>query len=375
MRNILINFMTSNTGGVVNFKRSVLREFNNIVEGGTDQYFVLLDDSEARHNKHLKNLRFIQGYNAPQNLVDKVKFYEVTADRITQNYDIDVILNFGDIPAKVDCTQIMYFDWPYAVYNDRSLWSRMNFKEFLSKYLKRLYFWRVVSRCKLIIAQTQTMKDRLLAKNSNLDINIVDVGYDELEAQTCEITTPPKQIKSLIYPTLAYPHKNVEILIDVASKLQGLSRNILFILTFDGSEGSREKLFRAKVEKLGLESFFKFCGRLEREQLVKAIQNSDGMVMPTLIETYGLPYIECQIFNKVMFTSDRDFARELCGESAIYFDPLDPDDIVNAIKNAADDKETIGRVYRKIEHVKRVRISWRESVQQMQKLIDKHNIC
>lgn len=371
MRNILINFLTSNTGGVINFKKSILKEFNNILEGTNDLYYVLLDNNEIAHNKELKNLHFISGYDAPKNLFQKVKFYEIIVGRITKKYHIDLIFNFGDIPADVNCRQIMYFDWPYAVYNDRNLWNRMSVREFLSKHMKKKYFWRTISRCDSIVAQTQTIKKRLLAKNAHLAIDVVDVGYDECEAQTSNTIVPPNQIKNLIYPTLAYPHKNVEILFQVALKLRKLSREYKFMLTFDGSEGPREKQFKAKVGEHGLDSYFKFFGRIDRDSLVKAIEDSDGIIMPTLVETYGLPYIESQVLNKIMFTSNRDFSRELCADAAIYFDPLDPDDIVRAITSATDDPKLVARVCHQIEQVKKMRISWRESVQHMKVIIDR----
>jgi hypothetical protein len=51
--------------------------------------------------------------------------------------------------------------------------------------------------------------------------------------------------------------------------------------------------------------------------------------MPTLIGTYGLPYLEAQMLGKPVFTSKRDFSKEVCKDSAIYFDSLN-------LKNIAD---------------------------------------
>ena len=172
----------------------------------------------------------------------------------------------------MDCTQAVYFDWPYAVYDDRSIWSRMNLRELLSKYLKRKYFWYVISRCDSIIAQTNTMRKRLLAKRPHLVINVIDVGYDEIELKSSKIAAPPIKISSLIYPTLAYPHKNIEILIEVAAKLRSLDMEFNFILTFDGSEGRREREFKATVIRSGLENFFTFCGRLDRSSLIEPLK-------------------------------------------------------------------------------------------------------
>ena len=98
MKKVLINFMTSNTGGVVNFKRSILKVLNDKLEESSDLYYILLDDCEIRHNKHLKNLKFITVIT--KNIFEKIYFYEVTTKKRTKNLNINLILNFGDIPAK-----------------------------------------------------------------------------------------------------------------------------------------------------------------------------------------------------------------------------------------------------------------------------------
>jgi glycosyltransferase involved in cell wall biosynthesis len=42
-------------------------------------------------------------------------------------------------------------------------------------------------------------------------------------------------------------------------------------------------------------------------------------------------------YGRPIITSDLDFAREICGEAAEYFDPLDPESIFTAIARVRDD--------------------------------------
>jgi hypothetical protein len=72
-----------------------------------------------------------------------------------------------------------------------------------------------------------------------------------------------------------------------------------------------------------------------------------------------------------MFTSDRDFARDLCMDAAIYFDPLDPENILETVTNAADNPKLIEQVFRQIKSVKKARISWKKSVFSMKLAIDR----
>ena len=50
--------------------------------------------------------------------------------------------------------------------------------------------------------------------------------------------------------------------------------------------------------------------------------NIDALLLPTLLESFGLPFYESMLNNKPIITSDLDFAIDACGESAYYFNPF-----------------------------------------------------
>jgi glycosyltransferase involved in cell wall biosynthesis len=54
--------------------------------------------------------------------------------------------------------------------------------------------------------------------------------------------------------------------------------------------------------------------------------------MPTLLESYGLTYVEALYCGRPILTSDREFARWMCRDLAIYFEPTDPRSVVSAIE-------------------------------------------
>ena len=45
--------------------------------------------------------------------------------------------------------------------------------------------------------------------------------------------------------------------------------------------------------------------------------------MPSLVETVGLPMLEAMSAGVPVVAADRDYAHDLCGDAALYFDPLD----------------------------------------------------
>jgi glycosyltransferase involved in cell wall biosynthesis len=82
---------------------------------------------------------------------------------------------------------------------------------------------------------------------------------------------------------------------------------------------------------LGLQDHIINIGRIPREELASMYSASDALILPTLLESYSLAYVEAMYHGLTVFTSDRPFAREVCGDSAYYFDPLDAENIVDTL--------------------------------------------
>ena len=54
----------------------------------------------------------------------------------------------------------------------------------------------------------------------------------------------------------------------------------------------------------------------------------DGLLMPTLLESFSGTYVEAMYHGIPIFTSDFDFAKVVCGNAAKYFNPFDVSDII-----------------------------------------------
>ena len=63
------------------------------------------------------------------------------------------------------------------------------------------------------------------------------------------------------------------------------------------------------------------------------------MLCPSLVESSTAVFPESFIAKRPLLVSDRDFARGLCGNAALYFNPLDPSDIAKKIQRIIEDTE------------------------------------
>tara|TARA_Y100001972_G_scaffold127579_1_gene184863 strand:- start:10968 stop:11282 length:315 start_codon:yes stop_codon:yes gene_type:complete len=71
------------------------------------------------------------------------------------------------------------------------------------------------------------------------------------------------------------------------------------------------------------------------------------MLLPTKLETFSANYLEAMATNRLIITSNKDFARDVCGNGALYFEPDRPSEcarqIADAISNPAQCQELLRR--------------------------------
>jgi len=79
-------------------------------------------------------------------------------------------------------------------------------------------------------------------------------------------------------------------------------------------------------------------GYLDRASVRRAYELADATVMPSLVETVGLPMIESMSVGTPVIAADRPYAREICGEAAVYFNPKDEASLADQVQNLMADR-------------------------------------
>ncbi len=352
--NIALNFYTNSAGGTIGFKFNIIKQLQNLERSNAHNYFVIADKKTAELFKETE-IKFI--ILEPSNKLDIFYFYISKANQKLKEHKIDRVINFGDIPIRTNIDQTFYFDWPYAVYRDQDIWKRMSFKDYFSKKLKLFFFEISIKYVNKWIAQTELMKRKLENNYALKNISVVDMG---LEPNQDNLNKNIDKKNYLVYPTIYYPHKNIEILLGVAELIKKNNDDLSIILTITKEDHKKSKTFIEKVYKNKLEKILVIKGRLERNILIDFLLSSRGLLMPALIESYGLPYIEAQSLGIPIFTSNRDFAKELCKDSAFYFDPHNSKDIYNCITNALANEKIINEKLEMQNEILIKKITWSE---------------
>ncbi|MGG5905509.1 glycosyltransferase [Sphingobacterium daejeonense] len=118
-------------------------------------------------------------------------------------------------------------------------------------------------------------------------------------------------------------HKNLTILNEVIPLLkEKLSDiNVKFILTIN------ENIFAEKFTLIA-QDYIINLGRVPIDSCPQLYSECDAVFLPTLIESFSANYPEAMIMEKPIMTSDLPFAKSICEDAALYFDPMNPEDIV-----------------------------------------------
>jgi glycosyltransferase involved in cell wall biosynthesis len=207
--------------------------------------------------------------------------------------------------------------------------------------LRRAWFRRAIPRTDLVLCQTETMARRLRQAVPDAPPVAVCPNAVSDRAQSGEVEMPAV-FRALAGRTvllaLAHPfvHKNLSRLLDALAARRDELADVTVLLTVHPEKPAGRRLLD-KARRLGLGRGVCNVGPLSQDQLRAYYRHADAVILPTLLESFSGTYVEAMQFGCPILTSDLDFAREVCGPAAWYFDPWQVDSIAAAICRFRED--------------------------------------
>lgn len=160
----------------------------------------------------------------------------------------------------------------------------------------------------------------------------------------------------------AYPHKNLEKLVDAFEIFHTQHNDCNYI--FVGKEDFFSKRLEEYVVKKGLRDSIFFYRNVTDGQLAYLYAHAIGLVIPSLMEGFGLPALEAMSNQCLVLASDISAFLEVCGDVPVYFDPYSAQDIAKKLELAYK-KEINHILEKKRQGVIRARkFSWKEMAKQ-----------
>jgi glycosyltransferase involved in cell wall biosynthesis len=319
-------------GGGLQVALSVLEECKKISE---HTYHVFLGEN-AQKQVHIDEF--------PTNFV----FYQIPHVKIWQLYkylrSLEKSVNpdcvftvFGPSYWKPNAPHVMGYAIPHFIYKD------YKYIKCLSIFSKiRLCFRETIQmncfkrQADHLIVQTKDAQLRLMKKINSKEISIVPNIYSshylKLKRFSNKLPYRKNDEVRLITISAYYPHKNIGSIPKVLAELEknGIV-TVKFILTLKNDDYIKiiPERWRDRVYNTGPVAGIE-CPSLYQE--------CDMLYLPTLLEVFSASYPEAMIMGKPILTSDLSFARDICGDAALYFDPFNTSSIAETIEKIAFNK-------------------------------------
>jgi len=242
-------------------------------------------------------------------------------------------------------------------------------------------------RAKAVITMAEYTKERI-KKSFNIPpekISVIYEGVADSVRQTA-YDAPPKKITKpfILYVGNAYPHKNLETLVDVFLDLRSSSpcdsqseqaqdakagRGCDYQLVLVGKEDYFYNRLRDYIKSKNNPNTADIIlyGFAPDAELAVLYKKAALYVFPSFMEGFGLPPLEAMAHGLPVVSSNASCLPEILGEAALYFDPRDKTAMLEAIKRGAAD-ETLRAELRERGFCQIKKYSWRQCAEETLKI-------
>ncbi len=158
----------------------------------------------------------------------------------------------------------------------------------------------------------------------------------------------------LLYVGAAYPHKNLEKLINVFHQINKNKKYQLVLV------GRTDEFYQELIKKTDSSDII-FTGFISDSELKGLYQQALVYVFPSLYEGFGLPPVEAQAHKLPVVASNRSSLPEVLGDSVVYFNPEDGNDMTEKIQSVLNNQTLRQELIAKgLENI--TRFSWERMV-------------
>jgi glycosyltransferase involved in cell wall biosynthesis len=308
------------------------------------------------------------------NILARRKAVKVIEDNEKPNV---IFTLFGPSYHKSNAPKIVGYAIPHYIYENSPFFKMISLKEKLRLFMMK----------KIQIQMFKKNSDKLIFETSDAQ-QLFCMKYKFNIENTFVIPNSLNQVflKPLLWESLPfkldptyrilclsanYKHKNLAIIPKVIDSLIGDYgiENFRFII----SQNQDQLNFENKYD-----NYIDCVGNVPLEQVPSLYKSVDLLFMPTLLEVFSTTYLEAMFMKVPIVTSNLSFAKDVCRDAALYFNPMDAKNaaemITTMIKNGNVRKEKIGSGLRNLKRFNTSKERTNEYLEVIKKTIE-NDIC
>ncbi|TXG85816.1 MAG: glycosyltransferase family 1 protein [Thermomicrobiales bacterium] len=289
----------------------------------------------------------------------------------------------GELAVKIPSNTDLYWSPHYNIpllYRGRLLVTvhdtfHLAMPQFVKGWHRRLYsrvmFRAVRFKATGIVCVSRFAKDQLLkyCPVGTQDITVVHNGVDP--SWSAPVPGPsPHARPYLLFVGSVKPHKNLPRLLEAFDRLLEKIPHDLVMIGRDKGFITGDALVNERLSSM--QERVTCIGEMDHDDplLRQFYAHADALILPSLYESFGLPALEAAASGCPIIVSRAGGLPEVYGESALYCDPYDVDDMAKTIFQMVTDRELRRR------HIDRgralaARYNWDQAAHQTSMLIQR----
>ncbi len=327
---IIINTSNLRIGGGMQVAHSFINECIGI-KG--HQYHIFLSkemDAILDQGIYPSHFRFYLIQNSSGTFKGRNRLAE-ELNRLEKKINPGIVFSvFGPTYWRPATTHIAGFANSIYVYKDSPFFKIVSFKNrIILKIMEIIHMRSFKKHCNVLITETEDMSNHLQKIFAGKPVytvgNTCHQVFNNEAVWTRNISLPKFSGYTLLTVSAMYLHKNLSIIPPVISYLNKKYPFFRFRFVLTINQDQLGTLTDSQKQHI------LFIGKIPVSECPHLYAQADAMFLPTLLETFSATYPEAMKMGKPILTSNLGFATSLCGDAAVYFDPLSAASIGEAI--------------------------------------------
>ena len=306
---------------------------------------------------------------------------QITLRRIVRQIKPDVLISTSDFGMLFPpCKQVLlvrnplFFSRLYLadILPKKSYWFKLQF------LLRRWLIARSIAHSDVVMTASKSMLDDV-RRFIPIPQEKAVVNYFGVPIKKFDVASrwQPGHPLQLLYISEYSDYKNLTTVLKALLILRQKGDDGLRLVSsgdpsqFPEVEISSRETDRALAGHPLVASYVRFTGTIPYEEVARFYAESDIFVFPSLAESFGHPLVEAMATGLPIVASDISICREICGEAAVYFNPLDAADLAEKIVLLKNQPALIRRLGQHGRKRAETEFNWDDHVRRFVEMIDR----
>ncbi len=386
---IVVNAVSAKSGGAVTYLHNLLRELANTQHEYVFYVPAGLANAVRQLGDNLKVVPTDIGYKSPWR---RLLWDQIIFRGLVKKEKADVLLASSDfgmlLPPRKQVLMIRNPVLFSPLYREKILPRKsLSFKV---EFVVRRWLIFLSAKCSAVVMTASEsmlgdVRRTIPVSEAKAVVNYFGVSVHKFngarrsgrESEGDEGGSVPKKPLQLLYVSEYSDYKNLTTLLKAVRMLRERHVNDFRVVTTADPHQfpDVEVVTRDVDEALSLNPLVnqsvKFTGSVSYEEIEKLYEESDVFVFPSLAESFGHPLVEAMASGLPVVASDIPVHHEICGQAALYFSPLDPQDLVEKILILYSDVELRKRLAGAARARAKTRFDWHDHARRLVEVFER----